>query len=131
MVDHKKSTKQPLDMLDGQTTKLCDTVETLEKKVETTEAGIRKWNIQLDESRMICTAMIDVVAIFSDLQEEMKFVNALRQLTSGASGSKQHVPQASSNCEVDSEEDDDIVGAFSLRYSTISHQVTQKDGVQG
>ncbi|KAL2525965.1 Uncharacterized protein Adt_11019 [Abeliophyllum distichum] len=47
------------------------------------------------------------------------------QLTSGTSGSKQHVPQASSHCEANFEEDKDVVGAFLHRCRTISHRVIE------
>ncbi|KAL2492757.1 Uncharacterized protein Adt_28385 [Abeliophyllum distichum] len=44
----------------------------LRKKVKTVEANICKLNIQLDESRMMCAAMTDAIALLSDLQEEME-----------------------------------------------------------
>ncbi|KAL2531397.1 Uncharacterized protein Adt_04748 [Abeliophyllum distichum] len=72
VVDHKKSTKQRLDVLDGQSTRLCVVVEALEEKVETAEVDIRELNIQLDESRMMCAAMTDVVALLPYLREEME-----------------------------------------------------------
>ncbi|KAL2506805.1 Uncharacterized protein Adt_22426 [Abeliophyllum distichum] len=72
VVDHKKSTKQRLDALDWQSTRLCVAVEAIEKKVETAEAEIRELNIQLDESRMMCTAMTDAVALLPDLREKME-----------------------------------------------------------
>ncbi|KAL2460983.1 Uncharacterized protein Adt_44403 [Abeliophyllum distichum] len=53
----------------------------------------------------------------------------INQLTSGTSSSKQHVPQASSQCEADSKEDEDVVGAFSHQCSTISHRVIEKGEV--
>ncbi|KAL2454261.1 Uncharacterized protein Adt_48239 [Abeliophyllum distichum] len=67
VVDYKMSTKHCLDALDWQTTKLCDVVETLEKKVKKVEVDILELNIQLDKSRMIV-----IVAILPDLYEEMK-----------------------------------------------------------
>ncbi|KAL2457318.1 Uncharacterized protein Adt_46410 [Abeliophyllum distichum] len=72
VVDHKKSTKQHLDVLNGQFPRLCDAVKTNEEKVEIAEMDICKLNIQLDDSRMICTAMTNGVAIFSNLREEME-----------------------------------------------------------
>ncbi|KAL2542990.1 Uncharacterized protein Adt_03968 [Abeliophyllum distichum] len=72
VVDHKKSTKQRLDTLDGQSTRLCVVVETLEEKVKMAEADIRELNIQLDESRMMCATMTDAVALLLDLRDEME-----------------------------------------------------------
>ncbi|KAL2542760.1 Uncharacterized protein Adt_03738 [Abeliophyllum distichum] len=72
VVDNKKSNKQHLDALDEQSTRLCNAVQTFEKNVKTVEADIHKLNIQLDESRMMCVSMTDVVAILPDLQEEIK-----------------------------------------------------------
>ncbi|KAL2471468.1 Uncharacterized protein Adt_39604 [Abeliophyllum distichum] len=68
----KESTKQRWDALNGQSTRLCVTVEVLEEKVETAEANIRELNIQLDESWMMCAAMTDAVALLSDLREKME-----------------------------------------------------------
>ena len=61
----KKSTQQCLDVLDGQSTRLCDAAETA-------KADIRELNIYLDESQIICTAMTDAVAILFDLRKEME-----------------------------------------------------------
>ncbi|KAL2525746.1 Uncharacterized protein Adt_10800 [Abeliophyllum distichum] len=72
VVDHKKSIKQCLDALDGQSIRLCVAVEALEEKVETAEADIRELNIQLDESRMMCAAMTNAVAFLPDLREKME-----------------------------------------------------------
>ncbi|KAL2491207.1 Retrotrans gag domain-containing protein [Abeliophyllum distichum] len=72
VVDHKKSTKQRLDALDGQSTRLCVAVETFVKKVETVEVDIRELNIHLDESRMMCAAMTGAIALLFDLREKME-----------------------------------------------------------
>ncbi|KAL2474298.1 Uncharacterized protein Adt_35034 [Abeliophyllum distichum] len=74
VVDHKKSTKQRLDAFDGQSTRSCVAVETLEEKVKIAKADIRELNIQLDESWMMCAAMTDVVALLPDLREEMEVI---------------------------------------------------------
>ncbi|KAL2498000.1 Uncharacterized protein Adt_23550 [Abeliophyllum distichum] len=62
-------------------------------------------------------------------RKDKYFVNALSQLTSRTSGSKQHIPQTSSHCEADFKEDEDVVGAFSHQCNTISHRVIEKDDV--
>ncbi|KAL2474278.1 Uncharacterized protein Adt_35014 [Abeliophyllum distichum] len=72
VVDQKKSTKHRLDALDWQSTRLCDTIETLEEKVKIAEAEIHEFNIQLDERQMICVVMTNAVAILPDLWEEME-----------------------------------------------------------
>ncbi|XP_022844158.1 uncharacterized protein LOC111367484 [Olea europaea var. sylvestris] len=56
-------------------------------------------------------------------------VNAYCQLASGGSNSKQEAPQASCPGEIDSEEDEYVVGAFSHRCNTLSHRVAKKDDV--
>ncbi|XP_022852267.1 uncharacterized protein LOC111373903 [Olea europaea var. sylvestris] len=53
----------------------------------------------------------------------------IRQLASGGSSSKQEASQANCHSETDSEEDEDVVGAFSHRCNTLSHRVAEKDDV--
>ncbi|KAL2470592.1 Uncharacterized protein Adt_38728 [Abeliophyllum distichum] len=72
VVDHKKSTKHRMDVLDGKTIMLCYIVKTIEEKVETAEADICELYIQLDESRTICTAMTNADAIIHGQREEME-----------------------------------------------------------
>ncbi|KAL2497493.1 Uncharacterized protein Adt_23043 [Abeliophyllum distichum] len=72
VVDHKNSTKQRLDALDGQSTRLCDVVETFEKMFKTAKTDIREMNIQLDESWTMYTAMNDDVALLPDLREKIE-----------------------------------------------------------
>ncbi|KAL2504007.1 Uncharacterized protein Adt_19628 [Abeliophyllum distichum] len=62
---------------------------------------------------------------------QKQFVNALSQLISRTLGSKQHVSQASSHCEADYEEDEDVIGVFSHRCNTISHQMMEKGKING
>ncbi|KAL2542997.1 Uncharacterized protein Adt_03975 [Abeliophyllum distichum] len=85
VVDQKKSTKQRFDALNGQSIRLCDVVETLEKKVETVDVDIHKLNILLDEGSIICAAMTDVVAILLDLKEEMEAMRTSVANTSACS----------------------------------------------
>ncbi|KAL2472404.1 Uncharacterized protein Adt_40540 [Abeliophyllum distichum] len=89
VVDHKKSPKQLLDVLDGQSTRLCVAVETFEKKVETAEADISELNIQLDESRMMCATMIDAVVFLPDLREEIEVMRLQLQILQRTVGNGQ------------------------------------------
>ncbi|KAL2475282.1 Retrotrans gag domain-containing protein [Abeliophyllum distichum] len=98
VVDHKKRTKQCLDALDGQSTRLCDTVETLEEKVEATEVDIHELNIQLDESRMMCGAMTNAFTILPDLREEIEAMRVqlrIRQrvVGNGQAPAQEYVPR--------------------------------------
>ncbi|XP_022855211.1 uncharacterized protein LOC111376484 [Olea europaea var. sylvestris] len=49
------------------------------------------------------------------------------KLASDGSSSKQEIPQANCHNETDSEEDEEVVGAFSHRCNTLSHRVAKKD----
>ncbi|KAL2524108.1 Uncharacterized protein Adt_09162 [Abeliophyllum distichum] len=89
VVDQKKSTKQRLDALDGQSTRLCVAVEAIEEKVETAEAEIRELNIQLEESLMMCAAMTDAVALLPDLREEMEAMRLQLRILQRAVGNGQ------------------------------------------
>ncbi|KAL2481548.1 Retrotrans gag domain-containing protein [Abeliophyllum distichum] len=89
VVDQKKSTKQRLDALDGQSTRLCVAVEAIEEKVETAKAEIRELNIQLEESRMMCAAMTDAVALLPDLREEMEAMRLQLRILQRAVGNGQ------------------------------------------
>ncbi|KAL2465194.1 Uncharacterized protein Adt_41045 [Abeliophyllum distichum] len=55
--------------------------------------------------------------------------DVLSQLTSRASCLKQHILQTISCCKADSEEDEDVIGAFLHRYSIISHWVPKNGDV--
>ncbi|XP_022899436.1 uncharacterized protein LOC111412751 [Olea europaea var. sylvestris] len=60
---------------------------------------------------------------------QKRMVNAYCQLASGGSSSKQEASQANCHNETDSEEDEDVVGAFSHRCNTLSYRVAEKDDV--
>ncbi|KAL2471160.1 Retrotrans gag domain-containing protein [Abeliophyllum distichum] len=64
--------KQCLDALDEQSSRLFKHVNTLKKKVETVEVDICELNIQLDESQMMCVVMIDAIVLLPDLKKEIE-----------------------------------------------------------
>ncbi|KAL2471169.1 Uncharacterized protein Adt_39305 [Abeliophyllum distichum] len=90
--------KQCLDAFNERSTRLCDCVNTLEKKVETAEVDICELNIQLDESQMMCVVMIDAIVLLLDLKKEIEAMRLQlrilqRVVDNGQATTQEYVPR--------------------------------------
>ena len=89
VTDAKRNTKQRLEVLEGQTTRLAYAVDSIDERVELADSVIRDLHIQLDESRRACAAMTEAVAIIPDLREEMESLRVQLRILQRAVGNGQ------------------------------------------